>query len=113
MPVTVAASGRVRLLPMTVRKSLAAALGAGILLAWSAPALAKKDRGAWNNWCRPACGDWNAWCAGQSLPDVLSRMQPRSYFADPKWVGENFPFPKDPNQPAGPKTKSRSSQAGH
>lgn len=47
----------------------------------------------------------------ESLPDVLSRMQPRSYFADPKWVGENFPFPKDPNQPTGPNAKSRSKKA--
>lgn len=80
---------------MTIRKSLIAAFGAGLLtLCVGAPALAKKDCGAWNNWCRPACGDWNAWCAGQSLPDVLSRMQPRSTFADPKWVGENYPVPR-------------------
>ncbi len=63
------------------------------------PALAKEDCGAWNNWCRPACGDWNAWCAGQSLPDVLSRMQPRSYSADPKSVGENYPMPRDEAAP--------------
>jgi hypothetical protein len=97
---------------MTIRRN-AGAFGAVLLLALAVgtPAFAKKDCGAWNNWCRPASGDWNAWCAGQSLPDVLSRMQPRSYFADPKWVGENFPFPKDPNQPAGPNAKSRSKKA--
>jgi len=90
---------------MTIRASLIAAFGAGLLLVLSAgvPAFAKKDCGAWNNWCRPACGDWNAWCAGQSLPDVLRRMQPRSHFADPKWVGENYPFPKDPDAAPAPK----------
>jgi hypothetical protein len=35
----------------------------------------------------------------QSLPDVLSRMQPRSYFADPKWAGENYPVPPDEDAP--------------
>jgi hypothetical protein len=94
---------------MTNRLSLAAGLGAAglaLLLASSAgtPALAKKDCGAWNNWCRPACGDWNAWCAGQSLPDVLSRMQPRSYFADPKWAGENYPVP--PHEDAPPRKRN-------
>jgi hypothetical protein len=76
---------------MTNRAGPLLIFGAGLLLAASAPvpASAAKDCGAWNNWCRPACGDWNAWCAGQSLPDVLSRMQPRSYFADPKWHGQS------------------------
>ena len=79
--------------------AIGAAFAVAVLLA--PPASAKKSCGAdghwcsrqcgaWNNWCRPACGEWNAWCAGQSLPDVLSRMQPRSYFADPKWVGQSF-----------------------
>ena len=83
---------------MTIRAIPAVALGLSLVA--SAPASAKEDCGAWNNWCRPACGDWNAWGAGQSLPDVLSRMQPRSHFADPKWAGENYPFPPDPNQPS-------------
>lgn len=81
-------------IPLTIAgATLLLSLGAGT------PALAKKDCGAWNNWCRPACGDWNAWCAGQSLPDVLSRMQPKSYFADPKWVRENYPMPRDEASP--------------
>lgn len=81
---------------MTIRLSLSAALGAGLLLALSvgAPVFAK-DCGAWNNWCRPACGDRNAWCAGQSLPDVLRRMQPRSTFADPTWQAPNYARPED------------------
>lgn len=79
-----------RLIAVSSLGGLLFALGAG-------SALAEKDCGAWNNWCRPACGDWNAWCAGEPLPDVLSRMQPRSYFADPKWVGETYPLPKNPN----------------
>jgi hypothetical protein len=45
------------------------------------------------NWCQPACGEWNAWCAGQSLPSVIARMSPRSYFADPKWLGQNYADP--------------------
>ena len=57
------------------------------ILAVPAPASAK-DCAAWNNWCRPACGDWNGYCAGQSLPQVISRMSPRSYFADPWWYGQ-------------------------
>jgi hypothetical protein len=52
-----------------------------------------KQCGAWNNWCRPACGDWNAWCAGQSLPNVISRMQPRSFIAGPKWYGGRDQWP--------------------
>ncbi|ODR96037.1 hypothetical protein AUC69_02130 [Methyloceanibacter superfactus] len=90
---------------MTNRTGPLLVFGAGLLLAASAPApdATAKDCGAWNNWCRPACGDWNAWCAGQSLPDVLSRMQPKSYFADPKWVGETYPFPKDPDAATAPK----------
>jgi hypothetical protein len=45
---------------MTLRSGIVAASGlAGLLLAVGAgtPDLAKKDCGAWNNWCRPACGD--------------------------------------------------------
>lgn len=79
---------------MTIRLFLAC-VGAWVLLSFGAPALAGMDCGAWNNWCRPACGDWNSWCAGQSLPDVLSRMQPRSHFADPKWVGDSYEGPPD------------------
>jgi hypothetical protein len=91
---------------MTMRLSLTAVFGVAVVsltvgFGPPEPAAAKKNCGAnghwcssqcgaWNNWCRPACGDWNAWCAGQSLPDVLSRMQPRSYFADPKWHGQSY-----------------------
>ncbi len=108
---------------MTIGRAFIAGLGAVLALAFGggSSALAKKQCGAdghwcsrqcgaWNNWCRPACGDWNAWCAGQSLPNVLSRMQPRSYFADPRWVGENYPFPKsdgDAAQRPTPKAQKR------
>ena len=57
-----------------------------------APASAK-DCAAWNNWCRPACGDWNAYCAGQSLPQIISRMSPRSHFADPWYYGQRSDTP--------------------
>jgi hypothetical protein len=57
-----------------------------------APASAK-DCAAWNNWCRPACGDWNAYCAGQSLPQIISRMSPRSHFADPWYYGQRVDTP--------------------
>lgn len=43
---------------------------------------------AWNNWCRPACGDWNGYCAGQSLPTIIGRMAPQSFFADPWYYGQ-------------------------
>jgi hypothetical protein len=78
-------------------RTILAATFAALLLAFGAgaPAFAKKECGAWNNWCRPACGDWNAWCAGQSLPDVLRRMQPRSFFADPTWQAPNYARPED------------------
>lgn len=56
------------------------------ILALPAPASAK-DCAAWNNWCRPACGDWNAYCA-QSLPTIIGRMAPQSFFADPWWHGQ-------------------------
>lgn len=103
--------------------AIAAALAAGALVA--PPAAAKKSCGAdgywcsrqcgaWNNWCRPACGEWNAWCAGQSLPNVLSRIQTRSYFADPRWVGESFANPRawdwDDDRLAPPKAKRKASR---
>jgi hypothetical protein len=98
---------------MTLRSGIVAASGlAGLLLAVGAatPALAKKDCGAWNNWCRPACGDWNAWCAGQSLPDVLSRTLPRSYFADPKWQAPNYLPPEDDKAAGKPERKRRAAR---
>jgi hypothetical protein len=88
---------------------------AACLLALPAPASAK-DCAAWNNWCRPACGDWNAYCAGQSLPRVISRMSPRSYFADPWWYGQRSDTPyQEPrwqgNVPK-PKGKTQARKAG-
>jgi len=73
-----------------------------------APASAK-DCAAWNNWCRPACGDWNGYCAGQSLPQVISRMSPRSYFADPWWYGQrsDTPYQEPRWQGKAPKRQAR------
>src|SRR5262249_61590655 len=64
-----------------------------------------KDCAAWNIWCRPACGDWNGYCAGQSLPTIIGRMAPQSFFADPWWYGQ----PQDWNtgERASPKPKPR------
>jgi hypothetical protein len=106
---------------MTIRQRLIASLSAaGVLAAASLGAVPARAEtcgadghwcssqcGAWNNWCRPACGDWNAWCAGQSLPKTLSGMQPRSYFADPKWQAPNYARPEDEDAAAQPKRKRR------
>jgi hypothetical protein len=70
--------------------------------------------GAWNNWCRPACGDWNGWCAGQSLPGIVNRLQPRSYFAYPTWYGQNLsdPWYNPELRPPPPKAKLKARKAG-
>ena len=48
--------------------------------------------GAWNNWCRPACGDWNGYCTGQSTAEIIQRMSPQSFFANPKyWYDQGVP----------------------
>jgi hypothetical protein len=91
------------------RKHLLLGFGVACLLGiLTAPASAK-DCAAWNNWCRPACGDWNGYCAGQSLPQVISRMSPRSYFADPWWYGHRsdalYQEPRWPGK--APKTQVR------
>ena len=89
-----------------MRTILLAGLGVAALMTLGAsPATARKSCGAdghwcssqcgaWNNWCRPACGEWNGWCAGRSLPNTFSGMQKRSYFADPRWVGQSFANPQ-------------------
>jgi hypothetical protein len=81
---------------------------AAAILAVPAPALAK-DCAAWNNWCRPACGDWNGYCAGQSLPTIIGRMAPQSFFADPWWHGQPSETPyREPRwQGKAPKAKAK------
>jgi hypothetical protein len=81
---------------------------AAAILAVPAPASAK-DCAAWNNWCRPACGDWNGYCAGQSLPTIIGRMAPQSFFADPWWHGQHSETPyQEPRwQGNAPKAKVR------
>ena len=68
-----------------------------------------KQCGAWNNWCRPACGDWNGYCAGQSLPTIIGRMAPKSFFADPWWYGQRSETPyREPRwQGKAPKAKAK------
>lgn len=67
------------------------ALGFAVILLAVSPARAEEDWkqcGAWNNWCRPACGSWNANCAGQSTETIIGRMAPQSFFANPKYHGQ-------------------------
>src|SRR5262249_56319926 len=72
-----------------------------------------KDCAAWNNWCRPACGDWNGYCAGQSLPTIIGRMAPQSFFADPWWYGQRSDTPYQEPRWQGNAARSRARAPTH